>query len=171
MLEIIIIIAIVALDQIAKGVCAAWLPSLPGGSYNLWEGVFHLTYTENKGAAFGILQNARWIFIVITIVTVILVSYFLFKRRDKIKPLFRVAVALVIAGAIGNLIDRIFLGYVRDMFYFVLIDFAIFNVADSAVTVGAVALIIDVIFFKGDNVVGLLFEDKKTKDATDAGKN
>ncbi|HMM31963.1 MAG TPA: signal peptidase II [Clostridia bacterium] len=149
MLEIIIVLLAVALDQAVKAFAAGWLTTLPNNSYPLLEGVFHLTYVENRGAAFGMLQNARWFFIAITIVACCAIVYWLCKNHKKLHTLMRVSLALILAGALGNLIDRIFLTYVRDMFYFVLVNFAVFNVADSAVTVGTALLILDVLFFKG----------------------
>ncbi|MCE5236309.1 MAG: signal peptidase II, partial [Eubacteriales bacterium] len=65
MLEIIIVLLVVALDQVFKAVCATWLTALPNSTFPLWRGVFQLTYTENRGAAFGMLQNARWFFIAV----------------------------------------------------------------------------------------------------------
>ncbi len=153
MLEIILFVIIVALDQASKAYCASWLPALPGGRFPLIEGVFSLTYVENRGAAFGMLQNMRLLFIVTTIIVCGVMVYILVKERRKMHALMRVSLALILAGAIGNFIDRAFLGFVRDMFYFELINFAIFNVADSAITVGAVSLMLDILFFKGKKYV------------------
>lgn len=149
MLEILIFIFVLALDQVSKALCAAWLPTLPGKTYPLIEGVFSLTYVENRGAAFGMLQNQRIFFLILTVAMCAAMVWFLIKERGKMHWLMRAAIALIIAGALGNFIDRLFLTYVRDMFYFELINFAVFNVADSAITVGATALILDLLFFKG----------------------
>lgn len=149
MLEIIIVVLLIALDQAVKAVCANWLTTLPNATYLLIENVFHLTYTENRGAAFGMLQNARWVFIAVTVLACAAIVYWLVKNHKGLHLLMRVSLALILAGAVGNLIDRVFLAYVRDMFSFVLINFAIFNVADSAVSVGTVLLIFDLLFFKG----------------------
>ena len=149
MLEIIIVLLAVALDQAVKAFAAGWLTTLPNNSYPLLEGVFHLTYVENRGAAFGMLQTARWFFIVVTIAACCAIVYWLIKNHKTLHTMMRVSLALILAGALGNLIDRVLLSYVRDMFSFVLINFAVFNVADSAVTVGTVVLVLDVLFFKG----------------------
>ena len=149
MLVMIIALAVVALDQFTKVLAANLLTALPGHTYALWPGIFHLTYTENRGAAFGMLQNARWFFIVTTILACGVIIWFLYKERGKMHLLMRITLALILGGALGNLIDRVFLGYVRDMFYAVVINFAIFNVADSAVSVGCALLFIDLLFLKG----------------------
>ena len=67
MLELFVVIAVLVLDQASKIICAAWLPTLPNHTYPLIDGVFELAYVENRGAAFGVLQNARWFFIVLTV--------------------------------------------------------------------------------------------------------
>ena len=137
MLELIVVIAVLVLDQASKIICAAWLPTLPNHTYPLIDGVFELAYVENRGAAFGVLQNARWFFIVLTVAACAALIWFMVKQHHKLHKLMRVCLALIVAGALGNFIDRLFLGYVRDMFYFSLINFAVFNVADVFVCAGA----------------------------------
>lgn len=152
MLELLIIAAVLIVDLFSKHFTASWLPTLPGGRFPLIEGVFELSYVENRGAAFGMMQNARWFFIVMTVVAVVLLGWFTVKYRSRIHTRARIALALVIAGAVGNFIDRLFLGYVRDMFYIALINFAVFNVADAAITVGGIGLVVDCIFTKKGRV-------------------
>lgn len=149
MLVIIIAALVVALDQIAKALSANLLTALPGLSYPLWPGVFHLTYAENRGAAFGMLQNARWFFLITTVIACAAIIWFLHKERGRMHLLMKISLALILGGALGNFIDRLFLGYVRDMLDAVIIHFAIFNVADSAVSVGCGLLFLDLIFLKG----------------------
>lgn len=149
MLEIILFAAIVVLDQCTKYFGAQWLQTLPGNTFPIIEDVLHLTYAENRGAAFGLLQNARWFFIVLTAIACVAIIIFYIKERKGMHTLMRVYLALILGGAVGNLIDRIALGYVRDFIYVVAIDFPVFNVADSAVSVGGVLLLIDMIFLKG----------------------
>ncbi len=149
MLEIIIFILIVAIDQIVKALSAAWLPTLAGHTFPLIEGVFSLSYVENVGAAFGMLKNMRVLFLIMTVLACGAILYILIRERGKMHALMRISLVLILAGAIGNFIDRAVLGYVRDMFYFQLINFAVFNVADAAITVGAVVMILDILFFKG----------------------
>lgn len=148
MLELLIIAVILVIDLVSKHITAVWLPTLPGGRFPLIEGVFELAYVENRGAAFGMLQDARWFFIVMTVAAVALLGFFTLKYRNRIHVRARIALALVIAGAVGNFVDRLLLGYVRDMFYIALINFAVFNVADAAITVGGIGLVIDCIFTK-----------------------
>lgn len=128
-------IAMVFADQLTK-----WLAviNLKGeGSFPLWEGVFHLTYVENTGSAFGMLKDHRWVFMSLSVVLIIgLLAFFVYFYKS-LSPIMRCACSMIIAGGIGNMIDRVLVGYVVDFFDFTLIDFAVFNVADSFVCVGA----------------------------------
>lgn len=139
---------LVALDQITKALAAA---KLSNGYINLIPGVFRLEYLENRGAAFGVFQNATGFFIAITVLFLVAAVWFFSVLPDdrKYRPL-RIVCVVLAAGAVGNLIDRIFLHYVRDFLYFVLIDFPIFNVADIYVTLSAAALIIMILFVYSD---------------------
>ena len=111
-------------------------------------GVVNLTYIRNRGAAFGMLSEHRWVFMVISTIAIIGIAIYLF-RFCKERMLLKVGLALIISGGIGNMIDRIFYGYVIDMIDFHLIWKWIFNVADSLVCIGAglvmLALILDLI--------------------------
>jgi signal peptidase II len=136
------IIGGIVLDQISKLIAVKLLA--PIGSVPLWEGVLHLTYVENKGAAFGMLADQRWIFMSISSVAIIAIALYLYSGRNESK-LYCGALTLIISGGIGNMIDRIALGYVIDF-----IDFCafpeiwkwVFNVADSFVCVGAGIMIL-----------------------------
>ncbi|MEG1548164.1 MAG: signal peptidase II [Clostridia bacterium] len=165
MIEIIIVIAVLVMDQVSKVICAGWLTQLPGNSYPLIEGVFHLTYVENRGAAFGMLQNARWFFLAITLCVCAYIVFLLIKDNKKMHKLMRVCLALILGGALGNFIDRAVLGYVRDMLHFALIDFAVFNVADSALTVGTILFVCDLLFGKARIYVGAANKTAKTTDS------
>jgi signal peptidase II len=118
------------------------------GTIPLIEGVFHLTYVENRGAAFGILQNQRAFFIVITLVFAAAVIYVIFKYKNR-PAILDLGISFMVAGALGNMIDRIWRGFVVDMFDFRLIDYPVFNVADIFVCIGAGLLAIFFIFFDG----------------------
>jgi signal peptidase II len=98
--------------------------------------IFHFTYIRNEGAAFGMLSEHRWVFMIISSVAIVAMCIYLFKFCKE-RMLTRIGIALVIGGGIGNMIDRIFLGYVVDMIDCRFIDFYVFNVADSCVCVGA----------------------------------
>ena len=116
----------------------------------LWEGVFHLTYVENRGAAFGIFQYGRWFFIILTVLVLIGVFYMMRRYGGRSKT-FDTATTFLIAGAVGNLIDRIFRGFVVDFFDFRLINFPVFNVADIFVCIGAGLLVLCIIISDESN--------------------
>lgn len=149
-----IIIAVIAIDQIVKYLSVLYLK--PIKTFPLIDGVFHLTYCENTGAAFSIFEGARWFFIVVTFLFILLILFLLFFSKIK-SHAASYCLAVIAAGGIGNLIDRLYQGYVVDMFDFRLINFAVFNVADIAVTCGAVVFVIIYILKKGD-----LFKWKKS---------
>ncbi|WCN39012.1 signal peptidase II [Aneurinibacillus uraniidurans] len=115
-----------------------------GESIPIWEGVFNLTSHRNRGAAFGILQNRRVFFIVITIVIIIGIIWYMRKIMQESK-LLALALALILGGAVGNFYDRLLTGEVVDFFDFTLIHYPIFNVADSAIVIGVGLFILDVI--------------------------
>ena len=165
LLEISIISIVLILDQVTKYLSERYLAL--GASSPVIQGVFQFTNVHNTGAAWGMLAGGRWLFIVITLVTVGLLCWLLLRRRKTLGLLARLCVALLIAGATGNLIDRVLIGYVRDMFDFCLINFPVFNVADCAVSVGAALLVIDTLFTKHGSLLSML-EQKERK--TDTGR-
>lgn len=117
----------------------------PVSTVEVISGLFSLTYVENRGAAFGMLSDARWIFITFTIIIIAVMIYFLFTKRIT-SWLFNISAILIIGGGIGNLIDRIFYGYVVD---YLSISFfpPVCNFADYCITVGAALMVIYLIFF------------------------
>ncbi|MGF9908444.1 signal peptidase II [Brevibacillus porteri] len=141
MLYYLIAAVIIALDQFTKYLVVKYMEL--GQSIPLIADVFHLTSHRNMGAAFGILQNRRWFFIVITTVVVIGIVISLI-RLGKNQPRASLALSLVLGGAIGNFIDRAMTGQVVDFLDFTLINFPIFNVADMAITIGVGILLLDV---------------------------
>lgn len=132
-------VLLTALDQWTKGLAVERLKGRE--AFIIWNHVFELLYSENRGAAFGMMQGGRPFFVVIAVVVFAVVLHVLWRLPDKAKfiPLGSCAV-FVAAGAAGNLIDRLANGYVVDFLYFSLIDFPIFNVADCYVTVSAAVL-------------------------------
>jgi len=136
-LMIIIIILIIGLDQLTKFI---FNNNLVLNSPNpVLKGFFYLTLVHNRGAAFGILKNQLLLFILSSIFAIILIYFNLKKSKQNNKlSLNNLALGLILSGAIGNLIDRLFLGYVIDFLDFCV--WPVFNVADSAITVGAVLL-------------------------------
>ena len=133
-----IMIGVVALDQLTKWLAVTFLEGNP--SFPLWQGVLHFTYVENRGMAFGMLKDHRWVFMLFSTVAIVGLLYYLHRYRPK-SMWIQVSLAMIIGGGIGNMIDRISLEYVIDFIDFTLIDFAVFNVADSFVCVGAGILI------------------------------
>ena len=127
------ILLIIALDQGIKYWALHVLSQMD--TIPLWNGVFHLTYVENRGAAFSILQNQRWLLIVISVVILFGILFALSKGLIH-TTLGRWSLYMIAGGAIGNLLDRIFRGFVVDLFDFRLINFAVFNVADVFICVG-----------------------------------
>ena len=141
-LWIAIMVLVVFLDQITKYLTILFLKPIP--TFPIIKGVIHLTYVENTGAAFGMMKNQRWLFMIVSTVAIVALLIYLFKKKSKSK-LENLAIAFIVGGGIGNMIDRVFLGYVVDMIDFRLINFAVFNVADSFVCVGAGLLMLYII--------------------------
>ncbi len=136
--SVIIIVLIIVLDRIVKMWTVSVLSSVD--TMPLIEDVFHFTYVENTGAAFSILRKHTWILILLTIVFCFALLYFVFFK--KMSKWERITLAMVAAGGLANLYDRIIYGYVIDMFDFRLINFAVFNVADIFITCGGIAFMI-----------------------------
>ena len=139
------ILLLVGLDQWTKYLAILHLK----GQDNIvwWENVFELEYRENTGAAFSIMQGQSWFLIGFTSIALLLVAIFLFRSKLGKISWVRVTGSLILDGGIGNLIDRLFRGFVVDFLYFSLIDFPVFNVADCCVVIGAVLLMVYVLFF------------------------
>ena len=129
----------------------------------LIRGVFQLQYLENRGAAFGIMQNKLWIFVILTIVYLFAAVWIYFRiPRQKRYLILHIIAVLLTAGALGNFIDRMRLGYVVDFFYFSLIDFPVFNVADILVVVSFILLAVCILFvFKEEDFSFLSFKKQE----------
>ncbi|MBQ2773368.1 MAG: signal peptidase II [Clostridia bacterium] len=146
MLWIIMVIAVIAavilVDQISKILVLAYLYE---EQIDLIEGVLRFTYVENRGMAFGLLADHRWIFLICSVVGIGLIAFYLFRYVHR--NLSRVSLALIIGGGIGNMIDRLRLGFVVDFIDFCAFDFWVwvFNVADATVCVGAALFVLDLI--------------------------
>ena len=153
---IIFFVLLVMIDQLTKKWAVLFLKGQD--PVILIKNVFQLYYLENHGAAFGILEGKSAVFICITLIVLALIVYFSvripFQRKYRI---LRIFIVLIAAGALGNFIDRITQHYVVDFFYFCLIDFPVFNVADIYVTCATVLLIVTILFrFKDEDVNELL---------------
>lgn len=162
-LPLVIIFALVFLDMLTKSLIESNLEL--GQQIVLIPNFLSITYVLNEGAAFSVLEGQRWFFITVTSIAVILVLFYLIYDCDRLTVLMKIAIALIVGGAIGNFIDRLMLGAVRDFIEIIYFgkdlpllgeSFAIFNVADSGITVGTILLIIGIL-------IGYHKKDKKDK--------
>ena len=163
-LDLLGICALVAIDQYTKYLAVIHLKDKP--AFIIFNGVLELNYLENKGAAFGMLQNQKAFFIFVAIVVLGVICYVLFKMPDHRKyRILHLLLSLITAGAIGNMIDRIRFNYVVDFIYFVLINFPIFNVADMYVTISTAALVIMLLFvYKENDLSFISFKSKRYRE-------
>ena len=137
-----VIILAIAADQISKYFALEYLKEME--TLPIIEDIFHFTYVENRGAAFGMLSEHRWVFMTLSVIGIAAMIVWLAWDKPKSKWL-RCAVSLVIGGGIGNMIDRILLGFVVDFIDCRFIDFYVFNIADSCVCVGCGMFVVAVI--------------------------
>ena len=139
-----VIIVTVFLDQLTKYLTVLHLK--PIDTLPIIEDVFHLTYVENTGAAFGMMKDARWVFMVTSTLAIIGILGYMIRRvyikKEKMPWMEALSLSLIVGGGIGNMIDRTMLGYVVDMIDCRFINFAVFNVADSFVCIGAGLMIL-----------------------------
>ncbi len=127
-------------------------------------GVFQLRYLENRGAAFGMLQGQQWFFIIMAAIVLIFVSYYYFKIPwEKKYHYLRIIGIFICSGAVGNVIDRLTRNYVIDFFYFELIDFPIFNVADIYISVGTAVLAAMILLYYKEEDLECFFTSKEKK--------
>lgn len=158
---VLIVLFGVLLDQLSKILVVSNLDYIMENEpIVLIKHLINLTYTENRGAAFGMLDDHRWIFMTVSIIAIIGMAVYLF-GFSKEGWTFQIGLSLIISGGIGNMIDRLALGYVVDMLEFDFIEFAIFNVADSFVCIGAGLVILMLI-------IELIRESKKNSKNQDA---
>ena len=141
---------LVAVDQATKFMSVAWLQ--PVDTVPIIKNVLHLTYATNTGAAFGSFQGGRWFFLALTVLAIAVMIFMLVKYRKNGK-LLEIGLVLTLAGAVGNMIDRVRLGYVVDMIDFRAINFAIFNFADSCITTGAAIAVVNMILAPADEPI------------------
>lgn len=156
---------LVLLDQLTKRLAVSHLMNQE--PFIIWDGVFELRYLENRGSAFGMMQNKLAFLVPMTVIVCAVIAY-IYLRRIPNERRFRwldITAVLFIAGAIGNFIDRVVQGYVVDFFYFILIDFPIFNVADIYVVVAAFLLFGLCLFYYKEEDFETIFPSKGKKDA------
>ena len=134
-------VLLLVLDLVTKAVFEA-------KNITLIKGVFSIFSTHNTGAGFSIFSNQTTFLLIVTSVFLVLFTLFLVFEKDRKTNLWWISIALIYSGAIGNMIDRLMFGYVRDFLYFELINFPIFNVADVCLTVGIVLFAINFLFLQ-----------------------
>ena len=135
-------------------------------AFNIINGILEFNYLENRGAAFGMLQNQKSFFVFVAVVFLCVIAYVLVKTPDHKKyTRLHILLVMIAGGAIGNMIDRLQHDYVVDFIYIVLINFPIFNVADMYVTFSTVLLIIQILFVYSENDFHfLIFKQKKFRE-------
>ena len=153
-----VVLLVILCDILTKYLVVQLLVPL-SASVTVIPGVLDFTYATNRGAAFSILSDSRWIFMSTSVIFIVFLIILL-KKSYIDHPLFNISASFILGGGIGNMIDRIFLGYVVDFIEFTFIDFAIFNIADTAISLGACGVIVYFVFCdktifpskkKGDN--------------------
>lgn len=161
-------IILILLDQLTKYLAVTMLKAQE--AFVILKGVFELRYLENRGAAFGVLQGKKVFFVIVTVLMVLLLIYVYGKipLEKRFYALHGICITLF-AGAIGNFIDRICHNYVIDFFYFSLINFPIFNVADIYVTCAMALFIVLFLFYYKeadlDRLAALIFPWKRKSGA------
>ncbi|GAA0231134.1 signal peptidase II [Metaclostridioides mangenotii] len=143
MIYALIIVVLLGIDQISKLLALKHLQDV--STIPIINNIFHLTYVENRGAAFGMLQNNQIIFVVIALIASIFGIYYLCTK--KIHIVGKIGIMLLISGALGNLIDRMRLGFVVDFLDFRIVWQYVFNIADVFVVVGTILLCTFILFF------------------------
>lgn len=142
LLYIILGLLILVGDQLLKGWIVANVSY--GALHTVIPNILGLTYVQNDGAAWSMLAGQQWFFYIVTIIAVGVISY-LFYTSEQSEKLYRIGLTLMLAGALGNFIDRLHLKYVVDMFQLEFINFPIFNVADTALTCGVICVFIAIL--------------------------
>ena len=136
---------LLAADQLSK----IWAARSLATPLDIWHGVLAFNYAENRGAAFGMMQNMQPLFILMSIAFAVAASIYLAARQRSLPRIAQLGGWLAVTGAIGNMIDRAVRGYVVDFIYVYAIDFPIFNIADVCLTLGAAMVIIYLVFMAG----------------------
>lgn len=160
-ISIVLAAILIVFDQFTKWLAITRLKGQE--AFVLIEGVFELDYLENRGVAFGMFQNQRWPILIFGVFFMIAIIFIIYRLPEGKKyNILQILLVCIVAGGIGNMIDRFFLGYVVDFFSFVLINYPIFNVADCYVVCATIGLFIMFLFvFKDEE---LMFLSLKRKD-------
>lgn len=164
LLDALLILLLLALDQWTKHLAVVHLKN--SRAISLIDGVLELKYLENRGSAFGILQNQKFFILFVGFVFMAAVLFFLFKLPMAKKfVIVHVLLSAIVAGGVGNMIDRFRFDYVVDFIYFALINFPIFNVADCYIVVSTIGLFILFMFvYKEKDLEFLSFKQKRYRE-------
>ena len=146
MIYIVLILILVGADQLSKYLIDTTM--FEGETLPFITNFFHITYVKNRGIAFGLFQGKLDIIGVATIIAIVAIAYYLYKERNKLSLVEKMGFIYILAGAIGNMIDRVFRGYVIDMIDFRGIWSYIFNLADVWINIGVIFIILDQLFRK-----------------------
>ncbi len=163
-IDFVLAVLLLAFDQFTKYIAIVKLKGQP--AHVLIDGVLELQYLENRGSAFGMLQNQKYFILFVGIVFLAVIFFFLFKlpQQKKFCPL-HIVLSCIIAGGIGNMIDRIRFDYVVDFISFILIDYPIFNVADCYIVCAVIFLFILLLFvYKEQDLEFLSFKQKRYRE-------
>lgn len=163
-MDFVLAVILVWFDQFTKKLAVEKLMGKP--SFPIIKGVLEFEYLENRGVAFGMFQGQRVMILLVGVVFILGILIFMMKMPSGSKyTVLHVILTFVIAGGIGNIIDRVSLEYVIDFIYFVLIDFPIFNVADCYVVCGVIAMCVMILFvFKDEDFEFLSFKKSEEKE-------
>lgn len=162
--DLLIMVLLVILDQFTKKLAVLELKDRP--AVPIINGILELNYLENRGAAFGMLQDQKVLFIMVAVIILSVIIYILYKTPDSKKyNILHLLLIMVASGAVGNMLDRLRYDYVVDFISFVLINFPIFNVADIYVTVATFTLVVLLLFIYKEEDLGFIsFKAKKIRE-------
>lgn len=156
LLIVLCVLGIAAADQLTKYLVVQNIPLY--SEVPVIDGLFHLTYVQNTGAAFSMLQGMQWLFALMFLLLTVAIIWDFTKKSMPFTKLERWLIVCIYAGGLGNMIDRLRLGYVIDMIEVEFITFPVFNVADCFITCGCIALMLHLIFFNKE-----FWKDEKKK--------
>ncbi len=161
LIDVVVMLVLLGLDQLTKYLAIINLKNHP--TVVLWDGVLELNYLENRGSAFGMLQNQKFFILFIGVVFLAVILFFLFKLPEEKKfCTVHILLSAIVAGGVGNMIDRLRFDYVVDFISFVLIHFPIFNVADCYIVVATIVLFLLFLFvFKEKDLEFLSFKQNR----------
>ena len=141
MIYIVLILILVGADKLSKYLIDSYM--LEGETLPIINDFFHLTYVKNRGIAFGMFQGKLDIISIATIIAIVAIAYYLYKERNKLSMIEKMGFIYILAGAIGNMIDRAFRGFVVDMVDFRGVWSYVFNLADVWINIGVVFVLLD----------------------------